>query len=142
LAAQVEDAHAWLLRAGYRADLQGRRVAVHLPCHARRGAREGRAVVDLLRRSGAEVIGLPAELDDACCGMGGSFGARHPDLSRRIGRRKLEAMLAARPEAIVTTCSGCLWQLTDLAASYRSEVPVQHALAWAVRADRRTQPGR
>ncbi len=127
LAAKVEDVFAWLARREPQFDLEGQRVAVHLPCHARRGVRDGTAVLQVLARSGAEIVQLPDEIDRRCCGMGGSFGARHPDLSREIARPKIEAMLAAKPDAIVSNCTGCLVQLRD-GVGDNLGVPVRHAI--------------
>ncbi len=126
-AARAHDLFAWLRARGWRTDLRGRRLAVHLPCHARHGVREGDSVLALLRECSAEVIALDPELDGACCGMGGSFGVRHAGLSRGIGEPKARAMLAAHPDTIVTTCTGCLLQLRDLIDRIGGRIPVVHA---------------
>jgi len=127
---KVHDFFAWLRRSGWRIDRRGARVAVHLPCHARHDVREGDALVALLRECGADVIALPAALENSCCGMGGTFGVRHPELSRAIGERKISAMLRERPEVILTSCSGCLLQLRDLADRLGATAPILHAAQW------------
>ncbi len=125
-ASSVEDFFVWLANQDLSFDLAGKRLAVHVPCHARRGVRGGDAVTPLLVRAGATIVTLPAELDEQCCGMGGTFGARHTDLSRQIGLPKIRAMLAAEPDAILTHCTGCLLQLRDLVHCAGSNVPVIH----------------
>jgi Fe-S oxidoreductase len=127
LAAKVEDLFSWLARREPAFDLRGLRVAVHLPCHARRDVRDGAAVLRVLAQSGADIIQLPDNLDARCCGMGGSFGARYPDLSRQIAAPKIEAMLAAKPDVIVTNCTGCLLQLHDALDAAGAAIPVRHA---------------
>lgn len=129
LAEKVEDLFVWLMRQDARFDLRGRRLAVHVPCHLRRGVRGGDAMTAFLRRAGAEIVALPPELTDGCCGMGGAFGAVHPRLSRAVGLPKVKAMLAAEPDAIVTNCTGCLLQLRDLVAHLGSATPVLHPAA-------------
>lgn len=123
----VEDLFVFLAEQGARFDVGGKRVAVHVPCHTRRGSRGGDAVTGLLRDAGAEIVALPPEIEERCCGMGGTFGAAHPDLSRAIGRPKIEAMLAARPDVIVSHCTGCLLQLRDLVRQAGASTPVLHA---------------
>jgi len=122
----LEDLFVWLAAQGARFDARGVRVAVHVPCHTRRGTRGGDAATTLLRQAGAEIVELPAEIDARCCGMGGTFGARHTEMSRAIGAVKLEAMLAARPDVIVSHCTGCLLQWRDLVRHAGSTVPVRH----------------
>jgi Fe-S oxidoreductase len=119
----------WLAKQDLDLDLRGKRVAVHVPCHTRRGVRGGDAVTDVLRQAGAEIISLPPTLDEQCCGMGGTFGARHTELSRAIGRPKVAAMLAAEPDAIVSGCTGCLLQLRDLVREAGADVPVLSPVA-------------
>lgn len=46
---------------------------------------------------------------DRCCGMGGSFGASHPELARRVLARLLAELEGA--EAVITGCGGCWLQL-------------------------------
>jgi glycolate oxidase iron-sulfur subunit len=128
LAATVEDFFAWLARRPVSFDLAGVRVALHVPCHARRGVRDGEAVRRVLVDAGAELVQLPPALERQCCGMGGTFGVRHPHDSRAIGLPKVRAMLDAAPHVIVTTCTGCVLQLRDLVAFLGAPVAVKHAI--------------
>ena len=75
----------------------------------------------LLRRSGAEVVDLARP--DLCCGFGGTFSVRQPEVSVAMADDKLAD--AARGDALVTADPGCL-----LHVGARSErvdgVPVVH----------------
>ncbi|NLH48555.1 MAG: (Fe-S)-binding protein [Myxococcales bacterium] len=126
LAAKVEDFFAWLSRQDLCFDLAGLKVGAHVPCHARREVRDGAAFVSFLKKSGAELVKIDERLDAQCCGMGGSFGVLHPELSRRIGLPKVAALRAAGAAVLVTNCTGCLWQLRDLAARFDPALPVRH----------------
>lgn len=128
LATKVEDLFAWLSRQDLCFDLAGLKVAAHVPCHARREVREGDAFVAYLKKAGAELVNIDDRLDRQCCGMGGSFGMLHPDLSRQIGLPKVTAMRDAGAQVIVTNCTGCLWQLCDLASCLDPVLPVRHPI--------------
>ncbi|HPQ71777.1 MAG TPA: (Fe-S)-binding protein [bacterium] len=128
VAAKVSDVFVWLRENDFHPPRLSLRVAVHVPCHTRRGVRGGDALTPLLRATGARIVELPAETAADCCGMGGSFGVFHPQEAREIGRKKMAAMLAARPDVIVTSCTGCLVQLRDLADHFGATVPVRHGL--------------
>lgn len=76
---------------------QRRDVLVHGHCHQKAlvGLRDLQTV--LKRVEGAAV----RMLDSGCCGMAGSFGYEHYDLSMRIGRRILFPAIEQAPEAVV-----------------------------------------
>ncbi len=94
--------------------LEGRRLAYHHGCHALRelGVRE--QPEQLLRSGGAELV--PWEMDQECCGFGGLFSVKTPEVSTAMADRKLDTLPAA--ETIVSADGGCLLQL-ESRARYR-----------------------
>lgn len=86
-----------------------RRVTYHDSCHLLRGLGESAAPRALIRGAGVELAELPGA--DECCGFGGSFAVRLPDISGAILRRKLEAIRATGAEAVVACDAGCLLQM-------------------------------
>jgi L-lactate dehydrogenase complex protein LldE len=83
------------------------RVACHDGCS---GLRE-LGVASQPRTLLAAVPGLElVELADAqaCCGFGGLFSLKYPDISNAIAARKTEAIAAAAPELVVSGELGCL----------------------------------
>ena len=97
------------------------RVTYHDPCHLRtRGITQPPR--ELLRA-------LPQvdfiEMEDAalCCGLGGTFTAVHPELSRAIGDRKVAGLLASGATHIASGCPGCIMQLQD--SVNRAGLPVK-----------------
>ena len=47
----------------------------------------------------------------ACCGAAGTYNLTHPEMSRAVLARKLDALEAADPDYIATGNPGCLMQL-------------------------------
>jgi L-lactate dehydrogenase complex protein LldE len=90
----------------------GRVVAYHDSCHMLRELRIADAPRRLLQRSGAEVRDLSRP--DLCCGFGGTFSTRQPEVSVAMADDKLAG--AAGVVALVTADPGCLMQLSGRAA--------------------------
>ncbi len=92
--------------------LEGRRVVYHHGCHALRelGVRE--EPLALLRACGADV--LPWDGDEECCGFGGVFSTRFPEVSAGMADRKLDA-LPEGVDAVTSADGGCLLQLAGRA---------------------------
>jgi L-lactate dehydrogenase complex protein LldE len=85
----------------------GRRLAYHDSCHMLRELRIADAPRSLLERSGAEVV--PLHRADLCCGFGGTFSVRQPEVSVAMADDKLSG--AAGADALVTADPGCLMHL-------------------------------
>jgi L-lactate dehydrogenase complex protein LldE len=90
---------------------EGRVVAYHDSCHMLRELRIAAAPRRLLQRSGAEVRDLLRP--DLCCGFGGTFSTRQPEVSVAMADDKLAS--AAGVAALVTADPGCLMQLSGRA---------------------------
>lgn len=117
--AELVDVHLFLSRIGLRERLAALprwntrpRVCYHDPCHLRNQAicRQPRELLQALPQ--AEYT----EMEDAslCCGLGGTFSAVHPELSRAIGDRKAAGLASSRAELVATGCPGCMLQLQDI----------------------------
>jgi L-lactate dehydrogenase complex protein LldE len=101
---------------------EGRRLAYHDSCHMARELRISDPPRRLLERSGAEVVGLPRP--DLCCGFGGTFSVRQPEVSVAMADDKLAG--AADADALVTADPGCLMHLRGRAVRLGDAVPVIH----------------
>jgi L-lactate dehydrogenase complex protein LldE len=101
---------------------EGRRVAYHDSCHMARELRIADPPRRLLERSGAELVPLPRP--DLCCGFGGTFSVRQPEVSVAMADDKLAG--AAGTDALVTADPGCLMHLRGRAARLGEAVPVVH----------------
>jgi L-lactate dehydrogenase complex protein LldE len=90
----------------------GVRIAYHDSCHMLRELGIDTAPRELLERTGAEVVVLARP--DLCCGFGGTFSVRQPEVSVAMADDKLSG--AANLDALVTADPGCLLQLRSRAA--------------------------
>lgn len=101
---------------------EGRRLAYHDSCHMLRELGIADAPRRLLERSGAELVPLPRP--DLCCGFGGTFSVRQPEVSLAMADDKLAG--AREAEALVTADPGCLMHLRGRAEKAGSPVPLVH----------------
>ena len=121
---EVWELSAFLVAVGYRPlpRNDGRRVAYHDSCHMLRELRVSDQPRRLLRASGAEVV--PLDRPDLCCGFGGTFSVRQPEVSVAMADDKLAG--AGSAGTIVTADPGCLMQLRGRAERTGSSVRVVH----------------
>lgn len=108
---------------------EGRTVAYHDSCHMLRDLGIQDAPRRLLERSGATLA--PLGRPDLCCGFGGTFSVRQPEVSVSMADDKLTSATEVEAEALVTADPGCLMHLTGRAAR-TGALPVVH-LASALR---------
>lgn len=91
-----------------------RRVALHRSCHALRALGVSEQPRLLLERiEGIELVELSRPHE--CCGFGGSFSVKQPEVSVRMADDKLDDALAAGAEEIVGVDSSCLEHLAGRA---------------------------
>lgn len=86
------------------------RVGYHDSCHMLRELRihdAPRAVLQCV--AGLELVEL--EGADRCCGFGGTFSTRYPEVSVAMADSKIEGMTAAQIDVLVSADPGCLLQL-------------------------------
>ncbi len=93
----------------FEASVRGR-VTYHDSCHLLRGLHESAAPRAILRSlRGAELVELPGA--DECCGFGGSFSVRLPEVSSQILDKKLKNIEATGAACVVACDAGCLMQM-------------------------------
>jgi L-lactate dehydrogenase complex protein LldE len=125
LAARTSELSAFLAEAGASIDARfGGKVALHVSCSARRELGIGAAPRALLDRLGAERV----EIRDAevCCGFGGTFCVKHPDISGRMVSDKAEAVVASGADVLVSGDLGCLLNIAGRLERTGSTVRVYH----------------
>ena len=105
---EVWELTAFLVHAGFRPLPRnaGRRIAYHDSCHMLRELHISREPRRLLGGSGAELV--PFARADLCCGFGGTFSVRQPEVSLAMADDKLAGAGGA---TIVTSDPGCLMHL-------------------------------
>ncbi|MGD8999089.1 MAG: glycolate oxidase subunit GlcF [Granulosicoccaceae bacterium] len=96
-----------------------RRIAFQSSCSLQHGEKLNGVVEKLLKRAGFRLV--PVQYPFMCCGSAGTYSILQRELSESLRARKLETLLASRPEAIATANIGCLTHLASAAP-----VPVSH----------------
>jgi len=103
----------------------GGRVTYHDSCHLLRGLHEAETPRDILRSlEGVEFVELPGA--DECCGFGGSFAVRLPEVSAQILAKKLTNVEATGATCLVACDAGCLMQMSGGLRRRRSRVRALH----------------
>jgi L-lactate dehydrogenase complex protein LldE len=101
---------------------EGKRIAYHDSCHMLRELGISSEPRRLLEASGAEIVSL--RRPDLCCGFGGTFAVRQPELSVAMADDKLASVVDA--DVLVTADPGCLMHLRGRAAKTGSGRRVVH----------------
>ena len=103
------------------------RVAYHAACSLQHGQQIKSAPKDLLKRAGFEVV-EPAD-SHLCCGSAGTYNLLQPEISGQLKTRKIETLMAKRPDVIAAGNIGCMMQLASA-----TQTPLVHTvelLDWA-----------
>ena len=109
-------------------DLGARRNAVatyHDSCHALREL----GIKSAPRRLLENVRGLRlVEMDAAeeCCGFGGTFSVKFPDVSGAIARSKIESIARSGAEIVISADSSCLMQIQGALSRAGSQIRAMH----------------
>jgi glycolate oxidase iron-sulfur subunit len=99
------------------------RIVFHPPCTLQH-AQNVRGVVEaLLIAAGAQV--LPFKDSHLCCGSAGTYSVLQPELATQLRDRKLDALMTAGPDTILSANVGCIAHLATAAP-----VSVQHWIEW------------
>lgn len=101
------------------------RLTWHDACHGLRDLNlrsEPRSLIRHVR--GAEFVEL--ENADACCGFGGTFSVKFPEISLAILDQKIEAIERAGVQAVVSGDASCLMQIGGRLSRKGSNVRVMH----------------
>jgi L-lactate dehydrogenase complex protein LldE len=101
------------------------RVTYHDSCHLLRGLHEGTTPREILGNlEGVELVDLPGR--DECCGFGGSFSVRLPEVSTAILDKKLANVEATGAACVVACDAGCLLQMAGGLTRRKSAVRAVH----------------
>lgn len=80
-------------------------AAVHRSCHGRALGLTDEAEQVLSRVAGLRLVGLANA--EQCCGFGGTFSVKYPDLSAPMAEDKVSALRASGARWLVTGDTGC-----------------------------------
>ena len=101
-------------------------VTYHDPCHLKSHGITSEPRQLLRALPNIEFV----EMDGAapCCGLGGSFSARHYPESKKIGAAKIDGLQASGASLVTTACPGCMLQLQDIINHAGLDMRVVHIL--------------
>jgi L-lactate dehydrogenase complex protein LldE len=100
------------------------RVTYHMACHLR-----GLGLTtepERLLRQVRELEYIPLERADECCGFGGSFSVRFPEISGAMVRDKADFIEKTGADAVIATDAGCLMNIAGCLHRRKSKVRTLH----------------
>jgi len=100
------------------------KATYHAPCHLCRGLDVHDAPRELIEIGGMEYQECTEE--DVCCGFGGTFSMKFPELSSELLNKKLSNVEETGAEVLLTDCPGCIMQLRGGLKMKGSAVKVRH----------------
>jgi L-lactate dehydrogenase complex protein LldE len=101
------------------------KITYHASCQLTRelGVREEPLIL-LRSLNGAEFVPLPNA--DRCCGFGGIFMAKLPEVSMALADEKLETILSTGADTVTGCDHGCLMNIADAVKRAGAAVQVKH----------------
>ncbi len=129
LGAKVRDVHEFLDSLGLLPPT-GRLETIatyHDACHLAHAQK----IREAPRRLLAQIPGLELrELAEAdlCCGAAGTYNLTQPEMAQRLGRRKLDNILATGAHTVVAANAGCLLQIGREAREQGSPLRIVHPM--------------
>lgn len=110
----------------HEAGLSGKgRITYHASCQLTRelGVREEPLML-LQSLEGAEFVPMPSA--DRCCGFGGVFMAKLPEISMALADEKLDTILSTGADTVTGCDHGCLMNIADAVKRRGSTIRVNH----------------
>ena len=104
------------------------RVAVHTSCSARREMNVHESSWALVERL-QHVTRVVHDHESECCGFGGTFSVKHPDISGAMVSDKVAALKATQATEIISADGGCLLNIGGKIAKDEAQMPQPKHLA-------------
>ena len=101
------------------------KVAYHASCHLLRElgvAEEPRRLITQVE--GTELV--PMDLAEQCCGFGGTFAVKYPEISDAMLQKKIASLKRAGADTLVSCDAGCLMHIAGGLHRKGSAVKVKH----------------
>ncbi|MCY3625756.1 MAG: (Fe-S)-binding protein [Candidatus Dadabacteria bacterium] len=101
------------------------KVTFHDSCHALRELGISSQPREIIRSlDGVELVEM--NMPDACCGFGGTFSIKYPEVSKSMLKEKTDSILDSGADAVVSTDMGCLMNIKGLVSRKKMPVKVLH----------------
>ncbi|APC09508.1 L-lactate dehydrogenase (quinone) large subunit LdhH [Neomoorella thermoacetica] len=101
------------------------KVTYHDSCHFKRHLGLDQVARQVLKEQpGVELVEM--QESDRCCGFGGSYSIKYPEISAPILERKLKNITESGAEVVAADCPGCVLQLRGGLDQKGSSIKVKH----------------
>ncbi|MEJ5227584.1 L-lactate dehydrogenase (quinone) large subunit LdhH [Thermodesulfovibrio sp.] len=98
----------------------------HDPCHLVRTLNIQKEPRESLLAAGMKISEMFES--DTCCGMGGSYSLKFPEISGTILKRKLENIKKTQAPLVCTDCPGCVMQIRGGVDREGLQIEVKHSI--------------
>ena len=100
-------------------------VTLHTSCHALRSLHLGTVPVELLRHVGGLTL-IDLDQQDECCGFGGTFSIKNPEVSAAMVSNKVRCVLNTGAEVCTAVDNSCLMHIGGALSRQRTGVRTLH----------------
>ena len=100
------------------------KITYHDSCHLKRTLKVSEQPRELLQKAGYELTEMFE--CDMCCGMGGSYSLKLPEISAPILQRKLKNIKDTGAPIVAMDCPGCVMQIRGGFDQEGAAVQVEH----------------
>lgn len=111
-------------RLKFKKGIEPTKYTYHDSCHFKRTLHADQFPRQMMQQAGHELV----EMDecDMCCGMGGSYSLKLPEISAPILERKLHNIKETGATAVLMDCPGCLMQIRGGIDKDGAPITVEH----------------
>jgi Fe-S oxidoreductase len=100
------------------------KVTYHDSCHLKRTLNVSQQPRELLTKAGYEIAEMYEA--DMCCGMGGSYSLKLPEISAPILERKIKNIRDTGAHVVAMDCPGCVMQIRGGLDKDGTSIKVEH----------------
>jgi iron-sulfur cluster protein len=113
-------------RLRFKKGIKPTQFTYHDSCHYKRTLHAEQMPRKLMKQAGHELVEM--QESDMCCGMGGSYTLKLPELSAPILERKLVNIEQAGAPLLLIDCPGCVMQIRGGLDKKGSKIKVEHTV--------------
>lgn len=108
------------------------KVVWHSNCHALRVAKSIESSKNLLRKL-ANVDLIELKHEEECCGFGGTFAVKEPEISNAMAQQKVQDIIESGAQYIISGDGGCLMNISGTLKRMKSDIKAIHLFDFLVK---------
>lgn len=97
----------------------------HFTCHLRGLGATGQPAINMLQQLGNNQF-VPLEKAEQCCGFGGTFAVKYPDISGAIVRDKITCGDQTHADVMIVNDAGCAMNIAGACHRHQAKFRVKH----------------